>query len=195
MSVNLFSTTGRSHRRRGRYRAPCRTGRCRSSCIHRSKDAVFVEDALDGHKADLVAQPVDEVGDPFVAPVGVVPADPDDGVHGFLVHRGPSAVWRAASDGVLVSHKHPVPVHESLWRPRVLVPFLLVGAEAMGRAGEPSSVDVGQLGTLLTRGLGELLLVDGQFRLEVVDEHLLPLDHLPGRAVAHRPHERVQLAV
>ena len=41
----------------------------------------------------------------------------------------------------------------------------------------------------------ELLLVDGQLRLEVVDEYLLPLDHLPGSAVAHRPHERVQFAV
>ena len=159
------------------------------------EDAVLVEDALDGHEADLVAQPVDEVGDPLVAPVGVVPADPDDGVHGLLVHRGASASGRVRPMGVLVHHKLPVPVHERLWRPRVLVPLQLVGVEAVGGAGEPGAVGVGKVGALLPRRLGEFLLVDGQLRLEVVDERLLPLDHLPGRAVAHRPHERVQLAV
>lgn len=55
------------------------------------EDAVLVEYALDGHEADPVAQPVDEVGDPPVTPVGVVPADPDDGVHGLLIHLGASA--------------------------------------------------------------------------------------------------------
>ena len=78
--------------------------------------------------------------------------------------------------GVLVRHELPVPVHERLWRPRVLVPLQLVGIEAVGGAGEPGAVGVGQIGALLSRGLGELLLVDGQLRLEVVDERLLPLD-------------------
>lgn len=161
----------------------------------RREDAVLVEDALDGHEADLVAQPVNEVGNPVVAPVGVFPADPDDGVHGLLVHRGPSASGGMRPMGVLVRHELPVPVHERPRRPRVLVPLQLVGVEAVCGTGEPGAVGVGQLGMLLARGLGELLLVDGQLRLEVVDERLLPLDHLPGRAVAHRPHERVQLAV
>ena len=159
------------------------------------EDAVLVEDALDGHEADIVAQPVDEVGDPLVAPVGVVPADPDDGVHGLLVHRWPSASGGMRPMGVLVRHELPVPVHERPGRPRVLVPLQLVGVEAVRRAGEPGAVSVGQLGTLLARGLGEFLFVDGQLRLEVVDERLLPLDHLSSRAVAHRPHERVQFAV
>ena len=159
------------------------------------EDAVLVEDALDGHEADLVAQPVDEVGNPVVAPVGVFPADPDDGVHGLLIHRWTSASGGIRPMGVLVGHELPVPVHERLGRPRVLVPLQLVDVEAVRGAGEPGAVRVGQLGTLLPCRPGELLLVDGQLRLEVVDERLLPLDHLPGRAVAHRPHERVQLAV
>lgn len=138
---------------------------------------------------------MDEVGNPLVAPVGVVPADPDDGVHGFLIHRWPSASGGICPMGVLVGHELPVPVHERPRRPRVLVPLQLVGVEAVGGAGKPGAVQVGQFGTLFPSGLGELLLVDGQLRLEVVDERLLPLDHLPGRAVAHRPHERVQLAV
>ena len=159
------------------------------------EDAVLVEDALDGHEADLVAEPVDEIGNPPVAPVGVVPADPHDCVHGLLVHRGASASGGIRPMGVLVRHKLPVPVHERPWQPRVLVPLQLVGVEAVRGAGKPGAVRVGQLGTFLPRGLGELLLVDGQLRLEVVDERLLPLDHLPGRADVHRPHERVQLAV
>ncbi len=155
----------------------------------------FRSASLDGHEADIVAKPVDEVGNPLVAPVGVVPADPDDGVHGLLVHRGASASGGICPMGVLVRHKLPVPVHERPWRPRVLVPLQLVGVEAVGGAGEPGAVGVGQFGTLLARRLGELHLVDGQHRLEIIDERLLPLDHLPGRAVAHRSHERVQLAV
>ena len=79
------------------------------------EDAVLVEYALDGHEADLVAQPVDEVGDPPVTPVGVVPADPDDGVHGLLIHLGASASDGGCPMGVFVRHKLPVPVHE---RPR-----------------------------------------------------------------------------
>lgn len=157
------------------------------------EDAVLVEDAFDGHEADLVAQPMDEVGNPLVAPVGVVHAEPDDGVHGLLIHRWPSASGGIRPMGVLVGHELPVPVHERPRRPRVLVPLQLVGVEAVGGAG--GAVQVCQFGTLFPSGLGELLLVDGQLRLEVVDERLLPLDHLPGRAVAHRPHERVQFAV
>ncbi len=159
------------------------------------EDAVLVEDALDGHEADLVAQPVDEVGNPPVAPVGVVPADPHNGIHGLLVHRRASASGGMRPMGVLVRHKFSVPVHERPRRPHVLVPLQLVGVETVCGTGEPGAVSIGQFGTLLPRRLGELLLVDGQLRLEVVDERLLPLDHLPSRAVAHRPHERVQLAV
>ena len=55
------------------------------------------------------------VGDPLVAPVGVVPSNPDDGVHGLLVHRGPPVSGGVCPMGVLVGHKLPVPVHE---RPR-----------------------------------------------------------------------------
>lgn len=77
----------------------------------------------------------------------------------------------------------------------MLILLQLVGVETMCGTGEPGAVSVGQLRTFLTRGFGKLLLVDGQFRLEVIDERLLPLDHPPGRAVAHRPHERVQFAV
>ena len=56
----------------------------------------------------------------------------------------------------------------------MLVPLQLIGVKAVRRAGEPGAISVGQLGTLLACSLGELLLVDGQFRLEVVDEQLLP---------------------
>lgn len=97
--------------------------------------------------------------------------------------------------GVLVRHKFPVPVHEHLGRPRVLVPLQLVGVEAARRAGEPGAISVGQVGALLPRRLGELFLIDGQLRLEVVNERLRPLEHLSSRAVAHRPYERVQLSV
>ena len=70
---------------------------------------------VNGHETDLVAQSVDEVGNPPVAPVGVVPADPYDGIHGLLVQYGPSASSGICPMGVLVRHKLPVPVHERPW--------------------------------------------------------------------------------
>lgn len=132
-------------------------------------DAMLVEDALDSHEAYLVAEPVDEIGNPPVAPVGVVSADPHDGIHGLLVHRVASASDGVCPMGVFVRHKLPVPVHERPRRPRVLVSLQLVGVETMCSTGEPSAVSVGQFRALLPRSLGELLLVDGQFRLEIVD--------------------------
>lgn len=56
----------------------------------------------------------------------------------------------------------------------MLILLQLVGVETMCGTGEPGAISVGQLGTLLACSLGKLLLVDGQFRLEVVDEQLLP---------------------
>ena len=71
----------------------------------------------------------------------------------------------------------------------------LFGVEAVGGAGEPDAVRVCQVGALLPRHLGMFLLENCQLRLEVVDECLLPLDHLLGRVVVHRPLERVQFPV
>jgi len=126
-------------------------------------DAVIGENPLDGHEADLMAEVFDVIGDPLVAPVGIVIADFHYQRDGFLIEHPASAFLLSRPRAVvLFRNQLLIPVHQSIRRPGGFRDLQEMGIECSGLAGKALAVGVSEFRPFLSSRFLVLFLVDAE---------------------------------